>query len=197
MSPFIPTDDQYLSPQELMELGFSHVGDGCRISRKCSFYAISGEIGNNVRIDDFCIIKGYVVFKSYIHVGAYTLISGVGGGVFLHDCSTLSSGVHIYTASDVYSASSLSSTVVPVEYTTTKSAAVDIKAGALIGAQSLILPGAIIGSGASVGAHCIIYGNVKPGAVIVNREAIGKQVGYRDIKIIENMIYDVVDGKRE
>lgn len=187
-----PTNSPYFTVEELVEFGFSTVGNNCKISRKCSFYCITGEIGNNVRIDDFCIIKGRVTFQSYIHVGAYTLISGVGGDVLLENCSTLSSGVHVYSASDDYSATALSSTSVPQKYTVTRSGPITFHAGSLVGAYTLILPNSVIGHGASVGAHCIVYGHIPDGAVVASRNAIGKIINYRDTKKIADLVQQVI-----
>jgi len=51
-------DSPFFAADELKAFGFSDVGNNIQISRKCSFYGISGRIGSNVRIDDFCIFKG-------------------------------------------------------------------------------------------------------------------------------------------
>ncbi len=196
MSQSIHINSTYYAAAELVDLGFSKVGDGCRISKKCSFYAISGAIGNNVRIDDFCIIKGQVNFGSFIHIGAYTLISGVGGCVSLEDCTTLSSGVHVYSASDDYSANALSSTAVPSEFTKTIKAPVTFHSGAIIGAHSLILPGTSVGFGASIGANCIVYGKIASGAIVTNRESLGKVTGTRDVESILAQVRKVAKAEK-
>ncbi|MEC2449247.1 acyltransferase, partial [Bacillus cereus] len=49
----------FYSQEELSEIGFLSVGENVLISKKTSIYnpgAIS--VGNNVRIDDFCILSG-------------------------------------------------------------------------------------------------------------------------------------------
>lgn len=188
------TDSLYFSLDELREIGFSSVGNNCRISRKCSFYSISGEIGNHVRIDDYCIIKGNVTFASYIHIGAYSLVSGIGARVRFEDCTTLSSAVHVYTASDDYSADALSSSSVPKMYTVTKFGPVTFHCGALVGAHTLILPNTTVGCGASVGAQCIVYGCIPEGAVVANRSAIGRVVGQRNSTLIRAMVEKLISN---
>lgn len=182
----------YYTAAELVDFGFTRVGEGCRISKKCSFYAINGVMGDNVRIDDFCIVKGRVDFGSFIHIGAYTLISGVGGCVNFEDCTTLSSGVHVYSASDDYSANALSSTAVPSEFTKTIKAPVTFRSGALVGAHSLILPGALIGFGASIGANCIVYGEIPDGTIISNRDGVGKVTGIRHVESILSQVKKIM-----
>ncbi len=169
---------------ELLTAGFSSVGENVRISDKVSLYAISGTIGNCVRIDDFCVLKGRLEIGSFVHIAAFCLISGVRGVVRFADCTTLSSGVHVYTGSDDYSADALSSSVVPREHVKTIAGDVDLAVGALVGAHSLLLPGTRIGEGASIGAQCIVYGEIPRGAVLVNRAAKGQIIRYRDWKKI-------------
>lgn len=176
----------FYSNEELLAVGFSSVGDNVRISNKVSFYSISGTIGNNVRIDDFCILKGQIFLGSYIHIGSFCLITGVYGEVQLQDCSVLSSGVHVYTGSDDYRADVLSSGAVPQEFVKTIKGGVFLGKGSIVGAQSLLLPNSYIEDGASVGAHCVIYGRVPQGAVMVSGAGKARKVKQRDSqKIIE------------
>jgi len=62
----------FLSKNELRQVGFARYGRNVLISRKVSFYYPEKiEIGNNVRIDDFCILSGHIVMGNYIHIAAY------------------------------------------------------------------------------------------------------------------------------
>lgn len=189
MSQSIHTSDFYYSTEDLKSFGFSTVGNDCRISKKVSFYSIAGSIGDNVRIDDYCVVKGHIELGSHIHIGAFSLLSGVGGGVHLADFVTLSSGVHVYSASDIYAASTLASSSVPRELTSTKCGPIHLEAATLVGANTLILPGTRLGMGASIGAQCIVKGSIPRGAIIVNREALGEQIGFRDVGQIEQYIH--------
>lgn len=46
---------------ELKNLGLKSYGENVLISKKCSIYGAENiEIGNNVRIDDFCILSGEI-----------------------------------------------------------------------------------------------------------------------------------------
>jgi len=180
----------FYSVEELISLGFKSVGSNARISRKVSLYEIDGAIGNNVRVDDYCVLKGKIILGSYIHIAAFCLISGVRGLVRINDCSTLSSGVHIYTGSDDYSADMLSSSTVPESLVKTIEGDVELGIGSIVGAHSLLLPNTHIKEGASIGAQCIIYGEVPRGTIIVNRSAKGEIVGKRDWR----KIVDIAEG---
>ena len=47
-----------LTREEIEQMGFAFVGNNVFISTKASFYGTSKiHIGNNVRIDDFCVIS--------------------------------------------------------------------------------------------------------------------------------------------
>src|SRR3954462_11276935 len=155
-SPFFAVD-------ELKAFGFSDVGDNIQVSRKCSFYRISGCIGNNVRIDDFCIFKGHVEIGSYVHVAAFCSVSGAFAKVELKDFCTLSNRVSIFTGSDDYSADTLNNSQVPDEFTTIKKGPVVIGQAVLIGAHSVILPGVTIGDAGSVGAMAVVTKSIAPG----------------------------------
>ncbi len=155
-APFYTTD-------ELASLGFASVGEGCQISRKCSFYRISGRIGDRVRIDDFCIFKGHVEIGSYVHVAAFCSVSGAFERVELRDFCTLSNRVSIFTGSDDYGADTLNNSQVPAELTTIRTGPVSIGCAALVGAHSVILPGVSIGDGGSVGAMAVVARSVGDG----------------------------------
>ena len=51
---------EYYTKEELLKIGFKKVGDKNFVSKKTSFYSISGNMGSNNRIDDFCVIKGKI-----------------------------------------------------------------------------------------------------------------------------------------
>ncbi|MBM3526576.1 MAG: acyltransferase [Alphaproteobacteria bacterium] len=159
------SESPYFSADELRAFGFASVGDDCRISRKCSFYAISGSIGSQVRIDDFCILKGHVEIGSYVHVAAFCSVSGAFAKVELKDFCTLSNRVSIFSGSDDYAADTLNNSQVPEEYTTVRKGPVTIGQAVLVGAHSVILPGVTIGDGGSVGAMAVVVDSVPPGGM--------------------------------
>ena len=155
----------FFDVEELKEIGFSEVGENIQISRKSSFYKISGRIGDNVRIDDFCIFKGHVDIGSYVHVAAYCSVSGAFAKVELHDFCTLSNRVSIFTGSDNYAADTLNNSQVPGELTSITKGPVTIGKAVLVGAHSVVLPGVTIGDAGSVGALAIVTKSIPPGGM--------------------------------
>ena len=58
----------FLTEEEIKSLGFKKYGDNLKISRFAHFYTPSTiEIGNNVRIDDFCTQVSDLDFKPFEH----------------------------------------------------------------------------------------------------------------------------------
>jgi len=178
----------FYSRDELLSLGFSQVGEHCRVSRLASFHAIKGFLGHHVRIDDYTVLTGQVQFGSYIHIAPFCMLSGNAAPLVMKDCSGLSSHCAVYTASDDYRSATLSNPAVPDGYKNVITGPVLIGAGALIGSHSVILPSVTIGDGASVGAHCLIYKDVAAGAVCVSRSRGVDVVGQRDVGVIKALI---------
>ena len=74
----------FYSKEELENLGFKFVGKNVSISKKSSFYNISNiSVGDNVRIDDFCILSGNINIGSFVHIAAYSSIFSGEKGVFI------------------------------------------------------------------------------------------------------------------
>lgn len=59
----------YLTRTELENLGFKHLGQNVKISDRAAIYnPESISIGDNSRIDDFCIISGTIVIGNFCHI---------------------------------------------------------------------------------------------------------------------------------
>lgn len=192
------TQSPFYDAEELAAFGFREVGQNLQISRKCSFYKISGRIGDNVRIDDFCIFKGHVEIGSYVHIAAFSSISGAYARVALEDFCTLSNRVSIFTGSDDYSANTLNNSQVPEALTTIHKGAVTIGRAVLIGAHSVILPGVSVGDGGSVGALALVTKSVPPGGIAKAPAAVAVlSERHRNVAAILDMARDFLAGRRK
>lgn len=151
------------SREELLDMGFAHVGNPVFISDKASFYNPSKiSIGNNVRIDDFCIVSGNVTIGDYIHIAAYSALYGGSEGIELKDFANISSRVSVYAVSDDYSGETMTNPMIPDKYKNVLKSRVLIDRHVIIGASSVVLPGSILNEGASFGAFSLIKGIVEP-----------------------------------
>ena len=124
------------------------------------------EIGSNVIIDDFVLIiaKKSVKIGNYVHIASFSSLTG-NETIILEDFSGLSSGVRIFSSSDLFSGNCLTNPTVPAEYRKVISKAVIIKKHSIIGANTVILPGITIGEGAAVGANSLVTKNLEPWTV--------------------------------
>lgn len=158
--------DSFLSEDELERIGLKHFGAGVKISRKASIYgAKSISIGNNVRIDDFCILSGMVTLGSNIHIAAYTALYGGKKGIFVDDFANISSRVSIYSVSDDYSGETMTSPVIPDEYKNVTNESVYIGKHVIIGATSVVLPGVDLKEGSSFGCFSFINHDSEPWSI--------------------------------
>jgi galactoside O-acetyltransferase len=149
-------DSSFYSRTELTNLGLKSFGENVLISKKASIYggeAIS--LGNNVRIDDFCILSGRIEIGSYVHIAAFCALYGANG-IVMSDFSGLSAKVIIYSASDDFSGEYLIGAMVPAEFTNVTGGTVFMKKYVQVGAGSVILPDVTLEEGVSVGAMSLV-----------------------------------------
>lgn len=148
-----------LSRQQLENVGFKSLGNNVYISDKASFYnAKNIDIGNNVRIDDFCILSagaGGISLGNYIHIAAYSSLIGAGR-IELQDFSNISSRVSIYSSSDDYSGQTMSNPMVPDSLKSVLHAPVTICEHVIVGCGSVILPGVTLNAGVAIGALSLV-----------------------------------------
>jgi galactoside O-acetyltransferase len=144
----------YYSEQELDELGIQR-GKHVLISRKVSLYTSRCEIGDHVRIDDFCVLTGDIKLGSFVHVGSFCLLSG-NSGIIINDFTTFSSRVSLFSQSDDYSGEFMVSPMVDGSYTNVKKGTIIIEKFCLIGSGSIILPQVTLTEGTSVGSLSLV-----------------------------------------
>ncbi len=156
----------FLNSEQLAAFGFKHLGKNVRISDKASIYTPELiEIGDNSRIDDFCVISGRVVIGRNVHIAVFCNVAGGEKGVFLADFSGLAYGCHVFSQSDDYSGRSLTNPTVPDDYKLETKAAVSLERHVIIGACSIVLPGVTIAEGSSVGAMSMVTKSTAPWSV--------------------------------
>lgn len=162
----------FYTEQELLNMGFKSIGKDCKISRKSSIYGCSHiSIGDNVRIDDFCIISGKVTLGSHIHISAYVALYGAEGIVF-EDYTGISARSTIYSAMDDFSGDYLIGPVHPESVTHVTGGTVIVKKYTQIGANVLVFPNLTIGEGCVVGACSMVRKDLAPWGIYYGIPAI-------------------------
>jgi acetyltransferase-like isoleucine patch superfamily enzyme len=153
----------YLTQEQLNEMGFKRLGKNVKISDKASIYnADQIEIGDNSRIDDFCVVSGNVSIGSYNHVTPMCLLAGGKPGIHLSDFCTLAYGVKVFAQSDDYSGETLTNSTVPKKFKKEIFKAVKLHKHVIVGANSTILPGVEVAEGCSIGAMTLLLKSTKP-----------------------------------
>lgn len=154
--------DSFFNEKEIIEIGFKSVGKDVLISRKASFYSpASIEIGNSVRIDDFCILSGAIKIGSFVHISAFSALYGKNG-IELEDYTGLSPRCTLISATDDFSGDYLIGPMVNQKLTHVTGGKILIKKFSQIGTNSVILPGVNIGEGVATGAMSLINKSLKP-----------------------------------
>jgi galactoside O-acetyltransferase len=146
----------FFSIEELNQIGFKSIGQNVLISRFARFYSPEFiEIGNNVRIDDFCILSGNIKFGSFIHISAYCALYGKFG-IEIEDYSGLSPRCTVFSASDDFSGEYPIGPMISSEFTNVTGGKVIIKQFVQIGAGTVILPNLTINRGVAIGALSLV-----------------------------------------
>lgn len=150
---------------ELKEKGLKAFGSNVFISKKCSIYSPEKiTIGNNVRIDDFCLLSGKIDIGNFVHISAYSAIYGKNG-VKIEDYSGLSPRCTIFSATDDFSGEFMISPMVPEHLTNIIGGEVIIKRFSQIGAGTILLPNINIEEGTAVGAMSLVNKSTEPWGV--------------------------------
>ena len=161
----------FYTEEELKSIGLKEYGKNVLISRKVSIYGASHiSIGNNVRIDDFCILSGKITIGSNIHIGAYVALYGANG-ITLEDFTGISGRSTIYSAMDDFGGEYLIGPIHPEELTNVTGGQVVLRQYSQIGAHSLIFPNIEIGEGCVIGACSMVRHDTNPWTIYTGTPA--------------------------
>lgn len=129
-------------------------------------------IGDSVIIDDFVFIVGgkKTIVGSFVHIASFASITG-GGEFIIEDFAGVSSGTRIFTGDEDYVGGSLTGPTVPYPYRVPIRSFVHIKKHAILGANTVVLPGVSIGEGAAIGANSLIKEDCEPWTIYAGSPA--------------------------
>lgn len=154
-------NNSFLTTKELAQIGFKKYGTNVLVSRKASLYSPDQiSLGNNVRIDDFCILSGDITIGSYVHISAYSALYG-RYGIIMENYTGLSPRCTIFSAMDDFSGEYLIGPMVNQSKTNVVGGLVHIKQHTQIGACSVLFPSVIIEEGVAVGAMSLVKHNLQ------------------------------------
>lgn len=147
----------YYDEKELETLGFKRYGKNVKISKLAAIYNHDQiEIGDNTRIDDFCVISGKVVLGRNVHIAVFCNVAGGEAGIEMHDFSGLAYGCQVFAQSDDYSGRTLTNPTVPDKYKHETKAAIVIGRHCILGTAAVVFPGVTIAEGTAIASMSIV-----------------------------------------
>lgn len=160
--------NSFYTDNELKDIGFKEVGKNVLISRKASIYGSQHiSIGDNTRIDDFCILSGNISIGSNVHISAYCALYGAKAGIILKDYSGLSARCTLYAETDDFDGTALVGPMVEIQHRKLIVGCIEIEKYVQVGAGCVILPKVNIGEGASIGSMSLINKSLEPWSIYI------------------------------
>ncbi len=174
------------SREALERMGFAALGDNVQVSILASLHGVSRiALGDNVRIDDFCVLSagvGGISLGCHVHIAVFCSLIGAGQ-ISMQDFSGLASRVAVYSSNDDYSGAFLTNPTVPDEFTSVTHADVIIGRHAIVGAGSVILPGSHLEEGVAIGALSLVDRQCQAFGIYAGRPA--RRLGDRSRQLLE------------
>lgn len=175
--------NSFYTQEELKELGLKRYGENVLISRFARIYSPHLlSIGNNVRIDDFCILSGNIEIGSRVHISACCALYG-SFGIKISDDSGVSAKSIIYSAIDDFSGEYLIGPMQDSKKTNVTGGLVYIERFVQIGAGCIIFPDLIIREGSVIGAMSLVKKSTDSWSI--NAGIPSKKIKSRSKKMLE------------
>ena len=155
----VPMLTGYWDSFDLQQMGL-RCGEGCLVSKRAEiFNAEYVVLGNNVRIDGDVFISSAesgVIIENGVHISRGVHIFGMYALVVIGRYSAISPGAKLFSGTDDFSAFVGCTHVVPDEHRKVLFGSIMIEPLVAIGANTVVLPGAMVGLGAAVGANSLV-----------------------------------------
>jgi acetyltransferase-like isoleucine patch superfamily enzyme len=174
----------YYTEEELKLLGFKSIGINVKISNKTSIYNHDQIIiGDNSRVDDFCVLSGHIQIGRNVHITPMCLVAGGEKGIIFENYTTIAYGVKIFTQSDDYTGETMTNSTIPKEFKKEIKNAITIKEHSIIGAGSIIMPGVELAEGTSIGAMSLVLKDTESWSIYLGQPA--KKIKDRSKKLLK------------
>jgi acetyltransferase-like isoleucine patch superfamily enzyme len=156
----------YLNLNQLKKKNFKKIGKNVKVSSNASIYDCGKiEIGDNSRIDDFCLISGKVSIGKNCHIAAFCNLAGGEKGIFINDFAGVAYNCQIFTQSDDYSGNTLTNPTIIDEFKDELKAKIIIKKHVIVGTKSVILPGVILETGCAIYTCSLVTKSTEPWSI--------------------------------
>lgn len=175
--------NSFYSEAELYCLGLKAYGKRVLISKKVSIYSPETvELGDNVRIDDFCILSGRIRIGNNVHISAGVYLYGKSG-IEIKDYGGCSANCIIYSETDDFSGMYMVGAVLPENLKNVKKGKVVLGKYAQLGAGTIVMPGIIINDGAVTGAMAFVKHDLEAWTINVGIPA--KKIKNRSMNMLD------------
>ncbi len=176
----------FYTRRELEKMGFKHIGENVKVSTKASIYNCEEiSIGDNSRIDDFCVLSGKITLGRNVHIAVFCNLAGGEEGIEMEDFSGLAYYCNVFTRSDDYTGQTLTNPTIPSKYKNVTKAPVHIGRHVIVGTCSTIFPGVTLAEGCSVGAYSLVTKSTEPWKIYVGIPARAVKDRKKDLLILE------------
>lgn len=185
--------DRYYNEHDLRDFGFKSLGRNVRISSDARVYGAERiSIGDDVRIDDFVMLaagEGYITIGNACYIARCCNLTGTFG-IEMRDYSSMAANTVIYSASDDYSGEYMTAQAIPKEFTRFVGGKVTLGRHVIVGASSVIIGGADIGDGCSLGAVTVVVNtDLDPWGMYVGNPARRVKERKRDLLELEKKLH--------
>jgi galactoside O-acetyltransferase len=162
----------YLNESDLLSMNFRFLGRNVLVSDKASLYFPSLiSLGDNSRVDDFCVLSGDVTLGRNTSVAVFCNLAAGRSTITLGDFTTLAYGCHIVAQSDDYSGATMTNPTVPREFKNETSEPIRVGDHAILGTNTVVLPGVEIPEGVASGAGTVFVKSAEPWSIYVGAPA--------------------------
>jgi galactoside O-acetyltransferase len=148
----------FLTRDQINAIGFKSVGEQTLISEKAVFYNPGNiSIGDNSRIDDFCILSAGegIEIGNYVHIACFVTMIGKSK-IIVKDYAGVSGKCSIYSSTDTFDGSVMTGPCVPAEFIKLYSKEVVLEKHVVVGTGTVILPGVTLDKGCAVGCSSVV-----------------------------------------
>ena len=178
---------RYLNEEELRKLGVKSVGSNVLVSEHATIVGLSNvTLGSNIRIDSHVVIlsrRGPLTVGDNVHLEPASSIVA-HHGILIGSYCTISHGVRLFTASADYSGESFTNVFPDGSNQNPRVGSIEIQDHVIVGGNSVVMPGVVIGEGAAVGALSFVRASLEPWAVYAGNPLRRLRDRSRDIKSI-------------
>lgn len=130
------------------------------------------KIGNHVAIDQFVSITTTAEIGDYVHISPNcSIIGGPQSKIIMLDHSGMAAGSRVIAGGADFNSGTLTNPQVPKEYAKHIYSTVIFEKFAILGTNSVVMPGVVLGEGSVIGANSVVLSNTEPWTIYVGSPA--------------------------